>query len=360
MNIFSPIAMNGPWLNWYNYVIFQVKLGYYTEERKMERVKMMKSKKKLLFVYNSRSGKGAVKSKLADLIDIFAQNETEITVHPTQHAKDAYETIKKKGHKYNIVIAAGGDGTLNECFNGLMEISKEKRPKFGYIPTGTTNDFASTLHISKNPLVAANGIFTGKEMECDVGKATTGYFAYVAAFGAFTNVAYDTPQEHKNMLGHMAYILEGIKSITNLESYHMKLEFQDETGYKKEIEDNFLFGMISNTKSVAGMSLGNESAIDLQDGLFEAILVKRPNNAIELQQTINALLTKDLSSERLYFFHTDAVRFSSEKQVSWTLDGEYGGYQEEMNIINLSKEINILYKPMRKRALGLLENFEKI
>lgn len=319
----------------------------------------MKGKKKILYVYNPRSGKGIIKNKLGALIDVFAEQDVEITVHPTQHARDAYETIKRKGHKYHIVIGSGGDGTLNECFNGLMEIAKEKRPKFGYVPTGTTNDFARTLHISKNPLIAAKGIFTGKEMQCDVGKATTGYFAYVAAFGAFTNVAYDTPQENKNMLGHMAYILEGLKGITNMESYPMKLEFQDETGYKKVIEDNFIYGMISNTKSVAGMSLGNESEIDLQDGLFEAILIRKPNNAIELQQTVNALLAKDLSSERVCFFHTDAIRFTCEKKVSWTLDGEYGGYEEKMSIINLPKEITVLYKPTRRKSLAILENIEK-
>ena len=313
-----------------------------------KKVKFMEKRKKILFIFNPCSGKEQIKNKLADILDVFAKADMEIVVRPTQHAKDAYETIAKTGHEYNMVVSAGGDGTLNESFNGLMEVAKEQRPYFGYIPTGTTNDFANTLMISKNPLEAAQGILEGEKFWCDVGKANTGYFAYVAAFGVFTNVAYDTPQGTKNMLGHLAYILEGIKGIVNIESYDMKVEYQNKSGNKKDYEDSFIFGMVSNTRSVGGMNLKNSDTIDLQDGYFEVILVKKPNNPIELQLTINALLTRDFQSDRLYFFHTDAVRFNCEKDVSWTLDGEYGGTQKKMSVINLPKEILMKVKPVKK------------
>lgn len=309
----------------------------------------MSRNRKLLFIFNPRSGKEQIKNKLAEILDLFAAGGMEIQVRPTQFSKDAYETIKEKGHKYYIVVAAGGDGTLNESFNGLMEIPEEKRPYFGYIPTGTTNDFASTLKISKNPVEAAKGILEGKEFLCDVGKSSTGYFAYVAAFGAFTNVAYDTSQESKNLLGHLAYILEGIKGITSIESNKIRVVYQDEQGLKQEITDNFIYGMVCNTRSIGGMRLGNDSMIDLQDGMFEAILVKSPSNPIELQLTINALLTRDFTSDRFYFFHTDAVRFYAEKEVSWTLDGEYGGTQDTMTILNLPKAIKMKLTPTRRR-----------
>lgn len=309
----------------------------------------MGTENRLLFIFNPRSGKGQIKSKLAEIIDTFTRAGMEVTVHPTQHAKDAIEVIQQSGAEYEIVVAAGGDGTLNESFQGLMEIEREKRPYFGYIPTGSTNDFAATLHISKNPEVAAKGIVEGKKFWCDVGKSTTGYFAYVAAFGAFTNVSYATSQESKNTLGHLAYILEGIKNLTNLESYTMQVAYQDETGQEQCIEDAFIYGMVCNTRSVAGMNLGNESEIDLQDGLFEALLVKHPRNPIELQQTINALLTRDFSSERFYFFHTDAIRMCGEKEVSWTLDGEYGGTLKKMEIINIPKAIRLRYQAEKKR-----------
>ena len=321
----------------------------------------MSRNKKLLFIFNPRSGKEQIKNKLAEILDLFAAGDLEIQVRPTQSAKDAYETIKNKGHKFHIIVAAGGDGTLNESFNGLMEIPEEKRPYFGYIPTGTTNDFASTLKISKNPVDAAQGILDGKDFLCDVGKSSTGYFAYVAAFGAFTNVAYDTSQESKNLLGHLAYILKGIKEIPSIESYTMRIEYQDEQGIKQELTDSFIYGMISNTRSIGGMRLGNDSEIDLQDGLFEAILVKSPNNPIELQQTINALLTRDINSDRFYFFHTDAVRFYAEKEVSWTLDGEYGGTQDKMTILNLPKAIKMKVTPTRRRLrLALREEKENL
>lgn len=305
----------------------------------------MTDSNRLLFIFNPHSGKEQLKSKLADILDIFAATGMEITVRPTQCAKDALETIKRDGEKFKLIVSSGGDGTLNESFNGLMSIPEEKRPIFGYIPSGTTNDFASTLHISKNPIIAANGIVNGEKFWCDVGKATTGYFAYVAAFGAFTSIPYETPQENKNALGHLAYILEGIRNLTNLDTYHMKVQYNNEQGEKIEVEDDFIYGMISNTRSVAGLSLGNESKIDLQDGLFEALLVKKPNNAIEMQQTINALLVKDFTAAPFYFFHTDAVSFSSTKDVSWTLDGEYGGTLDKMSIINIAKAIHLCYTP---------------
>lgn len=321
-------------------------------------VKKMNRENKLLFVYNPRSGKGQIKNKLSEILNIFAGAGYEITVRPTQCEKDAYETIKNTGANYGMIVSSGGDGTLNESFHGIMEFPLEERPFFGYIPTGSTNDFASTLSISKNPVTAAKGIVKGKKFWCDVGKASTGYFAYVAAFGAFTNVAYDTPQETKNALGHIAYILEGLKSLANLESYWVKVQYVDEDGKIREFEDEFIYGMISNTESVGGMNLLKKSEIDLQDGMFEALLVRNPENPIELQQTINALVTKDFSSDRFYFFRTNTVEFQGESEISWTLDGEYGGTLKEMKIENIAKAICMRYKPIRRRILLSKDEFE--
>ena len=319
----------------------------------------MNRENKLLFVYNPRSGKGQIKNKLSEILNIFAGAGYEITVRPTQCTKDAYETIRTTGVNYGIIVSSGGDGTLNESFQGIMELPLEKRPYFGYIPTGSTNDFASTLSISKNPVTAAKGIVKGKKFWCDVGKASTGYFAYVAAFGAFTNVAYATPQETKNALGHLAYILEGLKSLTTLESYPVRVQYVDEFGEKKQFEDEFIYGMISNTESVGGMNLLKKSEIDLQDGMFEALLVRNPENPIELQQTINALVTKDFSSDRFYFFRTNAVQFEGESDISWTLDGEYGGTVKSMQIDNIAKAICMRYHPIRRSILLNKDEFEE-
>lgn len=312
--------------------------------------------KKLLFIFNPRSGKEQIKNKLMEILDVFAAADYELTVRPTQCAKDAYVTIANKGQDYDLIVAAGGDGTLNESFNGLMKIDREQRPYFGYIPAGTVNDFATTLRISKNPLTAAKGIVNGNKFWCDVGKADTGYFSYIAAFGAFTSVSYETSQESKNALGNIAYVLEGIKNLTNFEDYPMRVEYKKKDGSVVTISDSFIVGMVCNTRSVGGMPLGNDTAIDLQDGLFETILVRMPKNPLEFQQTMNALLMRDLTSERLYFFHSNDVKFYGEKEVSWTLDGEYGGTCKDMSVVNIAKAIKLKYKPVRKRSpLNLLD-----
>jgi len=297
--------------------------------------------KKLLFIYNPRSGKEQVKKNLSDILDTFAKAEMDITVRPTQCAKDCIEIIENRGEEFDLVVASGGDGTLNEAFNGLMALEPEKRPKFGYIPAGSTNDFATTLGISKNPVEAAFGAVNGKEFMCDVGKATTGYFAYVCAFGIFTQVSYATPQETKNLLGHTAYILEGIKSLTNIQDYHLKVTYEDEDGCEQVIEDDFLYGMVSNTSFVGGMNLLKQSEIDLQDGLFEVLLIKKLRNPLELQQAINALLTKNFSKNQFYFFKSPKVSISSDEEVAWTLDGENGGLVKDMVVENVPSAITM-------------------
>lgn len=311
--------------------------------------KLMTKENRLIFIYNPRSGKGQIKNKLSDIINCFAEAGKEITVHPTQCAKDALETIKRVGAQYEMVVVSGGDGTLNEAYNGLMAIDEEERPLFGYIPMGSTNDFATTLRISKNPVTAARGIMKGKTFWCDAGQATTGYFAYVAAFGIFTEVSYATPQETKNVLGHFAYILEGIKSLTSLESYQMQVTYEDEEGKEQSINDKFLYGMVSNTRFVGGMNLIKETELDLQDGMFEVLLIRHPENPIELQQTITALLMKDFSSNRFYFFRTKKISITGQKEVSWTLDGEFGGTVKQMDVTNVAKAIHMKYKPIPKR-----------
>lgn len=303
---------------------------------------------KLLFVYNPRSGKEQIKRNLSDILDVFAKGGMEITVRPTQCARDCVNIISNKGVDYDVIVASGGDGTLNEAFNGLMSIEEEKRPQFGYIPAGSTNDFATTLGISKNPVEAAEGAVNGKEFLCDVGKASTGYFAYVSAFGIFTKVSYATPQETKNMLGHVAYILEGIKSLTSIKDYKMMVTYEDENGKEQVIEDEFLFGMVSNTSFVGGMNLLRQSEIDLQDGMFEVLLIKKVKNPFELQQAINALLTKNFSKDQFYFFKSSKVSFRSDEEVEWTLDGENGGAVCNMEIVNVPKAIKMKYEAKAK------------
>ena len=275
---------------------------------------------KLLFVINSHSGKGKIKSKLLDIVDIFVKDGWQVTVHTTQDKKDAYNLVKCSGQDYKMVVASGGDGTLNEVIRGVMSLAEENRPDIGYIPAGTVNDFASNMNISKNMVKAAENIVKGKPFLCDVGRFNKKNFVYVAAFGAFTNVSYETPQQNKNALGQLAYFLEGIKQLHALPSYNMRIRCDCET-----LEDEFMLGMVANSNHIAGFKTTKAFQAELNDGLFEVVLVKKPKTLLELHDLGSRLLTQDLNSELVKLFRTSKVKFECEQPVSWTLDGEFGG-----------------------------------
>ena len=199
--------------------------------------------KKMLFVFNPCSGKGQIKTKLLEIIDIFVKGGYEVLVHPTQEPQDGYRQVKKFAQDVDLVVCSGGDGTLDEVVTALMEVEKEV--PLGYIPAGSTNDFANSLSIPKDMAQAARAIVEGKCYSCDVGSFNEDTFVYVAAFGIFTDVSYQTDQNLKNLLGHLAYVLEGTKRIFNVKTYHMKVTSNGET-----FEDDYIYGMVSNSRSV--------------------------------------------------------------------------------------------------------------
>lgn len=291
-------------------------------------------RKKLLFVYNPFAGKGVIRSKLSYILETFSNADYEVTVHATRSRNDATEIVAKYGSEYDIVACSGGDGTLNEVAIGIMRC--EKKPPCGYIPTGTTNDCATSLGISKNMIDAAETIVNGKLFPYDLGKLNEDYFIYVAGFGAFTDVSYATSQSIKNILGRLAYVLEGVKRIPSLQSYHYKVYYDD-----KEIDGDFLFGMVSNSNSIGGFKGINGPDVSLNDGMFEVTLIKPPHNALELQSIVNALLSETRTSEHIITFHTSHVKFVSDELVPWTIDGEFGGNLLEADIHNLKHAISI-------------------
>ena len=279
--------------------------------------------KKLLFVYNPRAGKEMLKPRLSDVLDIFVKAGYEVTVHPTQAYRDAYYQIKEyEVGKYDLIACSGGDGTIDEVATGMMkrrEMGKDVVP-VGYIPAGTTNDFAKSLHIPRKPLAAADNAVKGVPFPCDIGKFNDSVFVYIAAFGIFTDVSYETDQAVKNVLGHMAYILEGAKRIFNIPSYKIKVEHDGEA-----IEDEFIFGMVTNSRSVGGFSNMVGKNIVFDDGLFEVTLIKTPKNPIALQEIIAALLIEQVDTKHMYTFKTKKITFDSVEEIPWTLDGEFGG-----------------------------------
>lgn len=312
--------------------------------------------KKLLFVYNPRAGKEMLKPRLSDVLDIFVKAGYEVTVHPTQAYRDAYYQIKEyEVGKYDLIACSGGDGTIDEVATGMMkrrEMGKDVVP-VGYIPAGTTNDFAKSLHIPRKPLAAADNAVKGVPFPCDIGKFNDSVFVYIAAFGIFTDVSYETDQAVKNVLGHMAYILEGAKRIFNIPSYKIKVEHDGEV-----IEDEFIFGMVTNSRSVGGFSNMVGKNIVFDDGLFEVTLIKTPKNPIALQEIIAALLIEQVDTKHMYTFKTKKITFDSVEEIPWTLDGEFGGEQDYVKIENVQKAMEIMVP--ENHVLELSEQKNKI
>ncbi len=290
--------------------------------------------KKMLFVYNPKAGKAQIRSRLADIIDIFTRAGYEITIYATQKRGDAAKLVAGRDSTYNLVVCSGGDGTLDEVVNGMMKSGF--RTPIGYIPAGSTNDFGGSLSLPKNMAQAAQVIVKGRNFPCDVGAFNKDAFVYIAAFGLFTDVSYETKQDMKNLLGHMAYLLEGMKRLSAIRSYPMRVAWEE-----RVIEDDFIFGMVTNSVSVGGFKRITGKNVQLDDGVFEVTLIKRPHNAIELNNIMLSLLNRDIDNHSMYCFRTGKVVFESEKPTAWTLDGENGGSHTRVEIENLTKEIEI-------------------
>ncbi|MBQ4559807.1 MAG: YegS/Rv2252/BmrU family lipid kinase [Tyzzerella sp.] len=293
--------------------------------------------KKMLFIYNPNAGKGLLKAKLSDVLDIMVKAGYEVVVYPTQSYKDAYRKVIHMDKDYDIIVCSGGDGTLDEVVTGMMKRDKEDRIPIGYIPTGTTNDFANSLHISRDIMEAADTAVHGKPFACDVGRFNKDVFVYVAAFGLFTDVPYQTDQKLKNALGHAAYVLEGVKRLSNVPSYHIKITADD-----RVIEDEFMIGMITNSKSVAGFRSIMGKDVKFDDGEFEVMLIKKPKSLIGLQEIITALLIESFDTKHMYTFKAKEIKLESKEEIPWTLDGEYGGQHEEVHIINKKQALQIM------------------
>lgn len=299
--------------------------------------------KRMLFIINPRAGKGQIRNHLVDIIDIFVKSGFEVTTYMTQYQGDAIRMAAERGWKYDMVVCSGGDGTLDEIVTGIMK--NEKRVPIGYIPAGSTNDFANSLEIPKNMKKAAEIAVGGELFRCDVGSFNDNTFVYIAAFGLFTDVSYETDQQMKNVLGHMAYILEGVKKLTAIRSYHMKITTEDTV-----IEDEFLFGMITNSRSVGGFKRITGKYVDLSDGLFEVTLIKRPKTPAELNQILAALLRSDIDTAQMYCFKTSYLRVESEEEVAWTLDGEFGGRHTEAVLENQKEALQIMVPTEEQKA----------
>ncbi len=292
--------------------------------------------KKLLMIVNPKSGKGSVRGRLLDIADIFVKAQYEVSVYVSQSAGDARRRTNEAVGNYDVIACSGGDGTLDEVISGMFDSGK--RCPIGYIPSGSTNDFANSLKLPKNMLEAARLIANGNEVQFDIGKFNDDFFVYIAGFGLFTDVSYETDQNMKNALGHLAYLLEGAKKLTAIKSYRLKARMDGH----EDIEGDFIFGMVTNSTSVGGFQNITGKNVKMDDGVFEVTLVRMPKNLLEMQAILTAVVAKKPDDKYFFQTRTGRIEIEFDETVPWTLDGEYGGEHKCVCVQNLQKELTML------------------
>lgn len=294
--------------------------------------------KKMLFVMNPYAGQRRANRYLADILSIFNRAGYRVEAYMTGARGEATDIVRQYAPEMDLVACCGGDGTFNETVNGLLH--SEVNIPVGYIPAGSTNDFAASLGLPTNILQAAETVVTGEPSTLDVGKFGDRYFSYVASFGAFTRTSYATPQNVKNALGHAAYILGGISELSQLRTEHVKLQLDDEM-----VEDDFLFGAVSNSTSVGGVLSLDPKQVDLRDGKFEVLLLRSPRELGELSECIRAVQTAEYNCKMLTFTPASRVTVWANAGMPWTLDGEMEPGHEEVTIENIHCGLKVMCKP---------------
>lgn len=297
-------------------------------------------REKVLFIVNPTSGKMTIKNKLFDVLKLFSNAGFESTVLMTEKSGDATKFAQKYAPDFDRIISCGGDGTLNEIVTGMMSLKEEDRRPIGFIPAGTTNDLADTLKIPKTPIEAAKAIIANQALPNDVGNFNnTKYFNYIASCGAFSSTSYATPQNMKNSLGHLAYILEGIKSLNEIKPIFMKIKSEEMT-----TEGDFLFAGVTNALSVGGIYKFDAKHVNLNDGLFEVLLIRMPKNTTDIVDIFSNLANLNYEENQVLFFHTSNITIECEQPTKWTVDGEYGGTLEKVTVKNIPDAIKV-FKP---------------
>lgn len=291
--------------------------------------------KKLLFIVNPRAGKTKSRTPLFDAVARFSKAGYLVNVFVTEGSGDATRVAAEMGGDYDLVVCAGGDGTLNETLSGLMTL--EKRPQLGYLPNGSTNDFAASLHLSSYPVTAACAIIEGKPFRLDIGQHNDRYFAYVASFGAFTRTSYSASQAAKNALGHLAYILEGIGDLDSLRPYNCRVEADGEV-----FEGDFIFGGICNSTSLGGLVKLDPARVQMDDGKFELLLLRMPKTVIDLNNLITGITRMEYDQPGVIFRHISSITLTTDDDIPWSLDGEYAPSAPRVEIRNLSGAVELL------------------
>ncbi len=291
--------------------------------------------KKLLFIMNPFAGQKKANKVLPEILLLFTEAGYEINVSMTTGPGSATKLAAERGGNADLIVCCGGDGTLNETVTGLLQAGLQV--PIGYIPSGTTNDFASSLKLSHNPIQAAKDIIEGEAVAYDVGKFGERYFCYVASFGAFTKASYAVPQTVKNALGHTAYVLGGISELSQIRNEHVRMEIDGEV-----VEDDFLFGAICNSTSIGGILTLPPNRVDMGDGIFEVMLIRAARNVNEIPECILAVQNQTYNCGMITFRPAKSVKIIADPFMTWTLDGEKADGYKEITVENLNKAIRIV------------------
>ncbi len=294
--------------------------------------------KKILFIFNAKAGHAAIGSHLLEIIDAFNSEDTSLTVMTTRYCGHATELVRTFGPEYDVILTSGGDGTVNEIANGLIAI--EKKIPVMYIPTGTTNDFASSLGLSSDITKCIKQLTSGELFVSDAGMLNDRAFMYVAAFGTPVNVTYTTPQEEKNMWGYPAYVSRFLKTLPALRPFHLKISTGD-----REIEGDYLFGFVTNSYSVSGFKGVTGKNVSLNDGLFEFTLIRNVQNVVEFAELLSAahtLLDEKPDEKYIERFAVSELRVECDEELEWNVDGEFGGKFRDSKITVLKSAVTFV------------------
>ncbi len=295
--------------------------------------------KKLMLVVNPKAGRGAYKANFGEALNLLQKGGYCTTLFFTEDRGDAIQYTAKYAADFDTVACIGGDGTLSEVMSGLMQVEGE-RPKLGYFPMGTANDVATTLSLPKNDILsAAERLLNGTAHPYDVGGfGPREHFAYIAAFGAFTEASYATPQNQKKMLGNLAYVLQGAMLLPKIQAYHTIVEYDDGV-----IEANLMYGSMSNSTSAAGIFRLPEQFVSLGDGRSELVLIKDPGNIEGIRELLASVITQRYDSDKLLLLHTRHAKFTFDQPIAWTRDGEAGGEFREIELFNYKAPIEMIF-----------------
>ena len=293
--------------------------------------------KKMLFIMNPYSGMRRASRYLSDIIGLFNRHGYEVITHMTGAQGEAIDVVANTAARVDLVVCCGGDGTFNETITGLLKSGVDI--PIGYIPAGSTNDFATSMKLSTNVIQAARDIVEGKPVAYDIGKFGSRYFSYVASFGAFTKASYATPQSIKNALGHTAYVLEGITELSQIHKEHVRMELDGEI-----VEDDFIFGAISNSTSVGGVLNLNPAHVDMADGKLEVLLVRVPRDLVELAECIKAVQTQQFDCSAITFRSAERIKVFSNPLMPWTLDGEREEGHIRVDVENVHLAIRLIQR----------------